>query len=53
MKRTFCLTPLPPSVDSECKLVYCSVLRRVYIYIWRIYSSVTKGLKFDWSIQLT
>ena len=29
----------------------CSVLRRVYVM--RIYSSIAKDLKFDWSIQVT
>ena len=35
----------------EWKLVFCSVLRRVYIR--RIYSLIAKDLKFDWSIQVT
>ena len=35
----------------ECKLVFCLVLRRVYV--GRIYSSIAKDLKFDWPIQVT
>ena len=35
----------------EWKLVFCSVLRRVYVR--RIYSSIAKDLKSDWSIQVT
>ena len=34
----------------EWKLVFCSVLRRVYVR--RIYSLITKYFKFDWSIQV-
>ena len=35
----------------ECKSVFCSVLRRVYV--GRIYSLTQKNLKFDWSKQIT
>ena len=35
----------------ECKSGFCSVLRRVYV--GRIYSSIAKILKFDWSMQVT
>ena len=35
----------------ECKLVFCSVIRRVYV--GRIYSSIAKDSQFDWSIQVT
>ena len=35
----------------EWKLVFCLVLWRVYVK--RIYSSIAKDLKFDWSIQVT
>ena len=59
MKRTFCLTLPPLSVHKydelcslcECKLVFCSVLRR--LYVGRIYSSIAKESKFDWSIRVT
>ena len=41
-----------PLLNSrECKLVFCLVLRRVNV--GRIYSSIAKDLKFDWSIQVT
>ena len=43
-----CLTVLSL---CECKLVFGSVLQRVYVRI--IYSFMTKYLKFDWSIQVT
>ena len=33
------------------KLVFCSVLRRVYVR--RIYRSIAKDMKFNWSIQVT
>ena len=36
---------------STCKLVFCLVLRRVNVL--RIYSSISKKLKIDWSIQVT
>ena len=35
----------------KCKLVFCLVLRRVNV--GRIYSSIAKDLKFDWSIPDT
>ena len=35
----------------ECKSVFCSVIRHVYVR--KIYSSIPKKLKFDWSIQVT
>ena len=35
----------------EWKLVFCSVFWQVYVR--RIYSSIAKDLKFDWSIQVT
>ena len=35
----------------ECKSVICSVIRHVYVR--KIYSSIPKKLKFDWSMQVT
>ena len=35
----------------ECKSVFCSVVRRVYV--GKIYSSPAKILKFDWSMHVT
>ena len=35
----------------ECKSVICSVLRRVYV--GKIYSLISKILKFDWLMQAT
>ena len=34
----------------ECKLVLCSLLRRVYV--GRICNSIVKDSKFDWTIQV-
>ena len=35
----------------KCKSVFCSVIRHVYVR--KIYSSIPKKLKFDWSMQVT
>ena len=42
------LTTLPL---RECRLVFCLVLRR--LNIGRIYGSIARDPKFDWSIQVT
>ena len=39
------------AISCEWKLVFCSVLWRVYVE--RIYSSIPKNSRFDWSIQVT
>ena len=43
--------PLTALSLCECKLVFCSVLWRVYVR--RIYGSITRSFKFDCSIQVT
>ena len=45
------LTNLSVLSLRECKLIFCLVLRRVNVV--RIYSSITKHSKLDWSIQVT